>query len=105
MSKLISKNLITVDLGDGEWAKIPEDISYGDIVELKNIEEKERDIVVLKKFIREWNIKEGDGTIAALNEENIKRIDVDSAEKIITVIQEVLVKVTDKKKSQSATQT
>jgi len=81
MSKFIDDDdLKKVDLGDSEWIKIPKRFSYKFVEELNfadsNLKPSEKSIVLLSKSIKEWNLKDSNGLIPNITEDNIKRLDM-----------------------------
>lgn len=91
MSKFVSNELITIDLGDEEWVKIPKEISFEDCQGFSDagIEGFEQSLNLLKKFIREWNLKDDSGNPVELTVDNIKKLKIE----IINEIQSHLVKL------------
>jgi len=60
-----------------EWIKIPEAISYEHILassKIDNIEEASK--MMLVNAIKEWNLKDDNGNIPKVNEENILKLDI-----------------------------
>jgi len=98
MSKFISEELKQVDCGDGEWVKIPTELSIEDVHLFLDKNTNENSAVrLLKSFIREWNFKDNNGQLAELSELNIKKLKLH----VINLIKDEiykLINVDDKKK-------
>jgi hypothetical protein len=106
MSKFIDeKQLKQIDLGDGEWVKIPEKISYGTIADFGGVDgtDIEKTTKFLITFIKEWNLKDGDGNVPEVTEDNVKRLDVGTIRTIMEGIMP-LITVEGKKFKPSASQ-
>ena len=105
---LISKKLHQVDLGDGEWVKIPSAYSYFDSMELlraqagKSTDEQAGLNKMLTVIVKEWNMKDAEGKPAELNEENIAFLDYGTVNTILAELNKLL--VPSKKKSASSTE-
>ena len=93
------KKLKQIDLGDGEWVKIPEKLSYGTIAEIGEVDSSsaEKTTKLLVAILKEWNLKDDDGEDVEINEKNIKMLDIQTITQISTVLGEIL--APDKKKS------
>lgn len=103
MSRFASKKLQTIDLGDGEWVKIPTALSYAEVLELTSAKtEMEMSKTMLVRCIREWNIKDEDGKFPELNEENILNLDVQTITLISQEITKLMTNNQDKKKLQES---
>ena len=77
MSKFASTKLQEIDLGDGEWVKIPMALSYAQVMALtSHTSELEMSKAMLLECIKEWNIKDEDGNIPELNETNIMSLQI-----------------------------
>ena len=76
MSRFASKKLNTIDLWEWEWVKIRSEISTEDILNyFKAKTEIEQTKIMFTQSLKEWNIKDEDGNIPELNEENIFQLD------------------------------
>ena len=60
MSRFASKELRTIDLGDGEWIKVPVALSYNTVLSINSDKSNESDIAkaMLVACIKEWNLKD-----------------------------------------------
>lgn len=76
MSKFVSNELKTIEFDDGEWVKIPKEISVEDSEKIADATKQVDGISVALCFIREWNFKMPDGTVPPVTVENIKKLDV-----------------------------
>lgn len=83
-----------IDLGDGDWAKIPERFSYGLVQKLTKLignpddektEHDDTEVVLL--VIKEWNLKqEGSETVEPITLDNIRLLDIVVVKKILEVV-------------------
>lgn len=101
MSKFVSDELQKVDLGDGEWIKIPKEIAFEDLQTFSKggTDNFEQTLTMLEMFIKEWNFKDDKKQPVELNKENIKRLKVQE----LTEIQQHIMKIMpnmDKKKQE-----
>lgn len=80
-----------------EWVKIAEALSFEDISKITGTtDEMEMSKIMLVTCIREWNIKDEEGKIPELNEENIMKLDTDTITILLWEISKVI--TTDNKK-------
>ena len=90
-NRFVSNQLITIDLGDGDWVKVPEQVSYEfmtdlyDTPALQNASNSRRSIHLLSSIIKEWNLKEN-GVDVPVTPENVARLDVATVNTIMTVV-------------------
>ncbi len=99
MSRFASKKLRQIDLGDGEWVKIPTALSYSQVLSLtSHSSETEVSKAMLIECIKEWNLKNEDGVMQELNEENIMSLDIITIQVIMAEIVPLLTNDQDKKK-------
>jgi hypothetical protein len=103
MSKFVSNRLRKIDLGDGEWVKLPEEISFEDCqgfkVGIAGIQAVgfEETLDLITHFIKEWNFKDDEGQDVPLAKENVRRLKIE----VISLIQDEIIKLipnNDKKK-------
>lgn len=78
------KELKKIDLGDGDWVKIPTRFSYGFVEKFSEAQGKDTDKITgfLVQFIKEWNL-EKDGIVAEITIDNLRELETDIV-KIIT---------------------
>lgn len=99
MSRFASKELQMIDLGDGEWVKIPTALSYKVVLEINS--SKDESVIaknLLTTCIKEWNLKDENGDVPEVNEENILQLDVQTITKITEAITKLVTNDQDKKK-------
>ena len=100
MSKFVSEKLNQVLLGDGEWVKIPIEISFQDCENFVTQDDSavfEQTLDLLMHFVKEWNFKDDEKNDVPLTRDNMKRLKIN----IISKIQEEIFKLmpdTGKKK-------
>lgn len=99
MSRFASTKLREVDLGEGEWVKIPTALSYAQVIKLtSSTNEAEISKNMLVECIKEWNLKDENGVIPEINEENIMKLDILTIQKLSSEIVPLLTNDQDKKK-------
>lgn len=99
MSRFASTKLREIDLGDGEWVKIPTALSYEIVMKFSSIEDStELSKEMLSTCIKEWNMKDEDGVIPELNMENIMKLDIQTVSLISSEIAKLMRNDQDKKK-------
>lgn len=99
MSRFASKKLRQIDLWDGEWVKIPTGLSYAQVLSLtSHSSEAEVSKAMLIECIKEWNLKDEDGVLQELNEENIMSLDIITIQVIMEEILPLITNNQDKKK-------
>lgn len=99
MSRFASKKLREIDLGDGEWVKIPTALSYDQVIRLtSNTTEAETSKAMLIECIKEWNIKDEDGKDREVTQENIMDLDIHTIQILSAEIVKLLSNDQDKKK-------
>lgn len=88
------KQLKKIKLDEEAWVEIPVEFSYEDAMYLQEINVEGKDnlavanIKLCEKFIRNWNLKLPDGTIAPITEENLKKLKMNTFTKIVTAMVE-----------------
>ena len=104
MSKFVSTKLKQIDLGDGDWVKIPTEISFADcegfVAQTGSFDQT---LELLLQFMKEWNLKDEDGKDVELSKENVKKLTVT----VISIIQKAIAdlmpkELLDKKKDEIA---
>ncbi|NCN28333.1 hypothetical protein GW915_12260 [bacterium] len=79
-SRFVDENdLLIVELGEGDWVKIPRRFSYGFSEKFQQgttTDDTGKIADMLVQVIREWNIVDFNGSIAIVNIENIKRLEI-----------------------------
>lgn len=77
-----------VDLGEGDWVKIPERLTYADAQSfaVTDKDDKEKVAGFLHKMIRDWNLVDEKGEVAEITEEMVSRLDIKDAMKIVTAV-------------------
>ena len=99
MSRFASKELQTIDLGDGEWVKIPTTLSYKQVISLTSTSDTgEISKRMLTECIKEWNLKDQEWNIPEVNEENILQLDVPTITILSNAISRLVSNDQDKKK-------
>lgn len=99
MSRFASTKLRQIDLGNDEWIKIPTGLSYAQVLKLTSqSNEAEVSKAMLVECIKEWNIKDENGNIPEVTEENIMKLDIITIQEISKEILPLLTNDQDKKK-------
>lgn len=99
MSRFASTKLREIDLGDGEWVKIPTWLSYAQVLKLTSFtSESEVSKAMLIECIKEWNLKDEDWNSMEVSEDNIMRLDIITIQEISKEILPLLTNNQDKKK-------
>ncbi len=91
-SRFVQKDeLQQIDLGQGDWVKIPARFSYA-MSESFQFEDDPRAKInsILQVVIKDWNLVDADGTKAPITIEKIKQL---SAEDFETIFQVILEKI------------
>lgn len=82
--------LKTIELGDGDWVKIPSRLSYGFVSKFNESgvksDEMSKITDLLVQVIKEWNLKTRDGAVAPISKEFLVRLDVDTIKTLVTEI-------------------
>ncbi len=78
------QDLLQIDLGDGDWVKVPSRLSFAMVSDLADVEGKDstKTLAFITRVIREWNLKDAEGKGVPLTEENIKKLDLDTVKMI-----------------------
>jgi len=100
MSRFASKELRTIDLGDGEWIKIPSALSYNTVLTINSEKSSESDVAkaMLIACIKEWNLKDDEGNLVELSEENILNLNIQTITQITEEITPLFTNNQNKKK-------
>ena len=103
--------LDTIDLGNGEWAKVKHRMSFGDMTRLEDamarirlkgipqgreltnddfeaIEIKGAKLLILELNVREWNLTGADGAVAPINRDTIAMLEPRQAETLLEAVDE-----------------
>lgn len=103
MSRFASDRLQTIDLGDGEWVKIPVAIPFREVMEHRAAFSGLTDIAgsfaMMLMCLKEWNIKDENGEIPPITEENIMKLDIITINILTEYTTKLFVPDQDKKKS------
>lgn len=107
---IVSEEIDRIELPGDEWAEIKRRMSFDDITRLENeiakirlkakrgddrtltvndiedIEIKSAKHLLLEINLKAWGVKDSEGNIVLLNKENIKKLDPDTADAILTEI-------------------
>lgn len=77
-----------LDLGDGDWVKIPSMLSFGFITEFSDAEGRDADKIagMIVQIIKEWSAKGADGNMLPITKENVLKMDAQSTMKIMQAI-------------------
>ena len=87
-----SVELQQIDLGDGDWVKIPKQLSFGAVTSSQDpTNPGSASVNLLMKAIKEWNLKDETGNTAPINKANVANLDVSTGEKISKVIQGMII--------------
>ena len=99
MSRFVGTKLREIDLGEGEWIKIPVALSYDQVLRLTSLtNDVEISKSMLIECIKEWNIKDEDGNIPPVNIENILKLDIFTIKMVSDEVEKMLKNNQDKKK-------
>lgn len=81
-------DLRKVDLGNGDWIKVPSRISYGELTEVGDLKSGDAGKItaLLSKVIKEWNLTDADGKGVGISVESIKRLDIGTVKQIAEAI-------------------
>ena len=103
MSKFVSSELIKIDLGDGDYIKIPKEISFADCDSFASgVVGFEQTLTLVVSLIREWNLKDDESKITEISPENVKRLKLEVIHIIQNAIMERLPKsMLDQKKTEN----
>lgn len=99
MSRFVTQETQTLDVGDGEWMKVPKALSYAEVMKYSSCGNTyEISKAMMVGCIKEWNLKlkEGSDEIAPLTEENILNLDIKTS-KIISDALTLLMEFDDEK--------
>ena len=84
-------DLLQIDLGDGDWVKVPSRFSYGFVQNFSDIETGDVKKIAgfLLQMLKEWNLKDGD-EIAEIDQEHLESLDVDTFKTIMEAVTKLL---------------
>lgn len=91
MYRFVDDNeLQTVDMGDGDWIKIPTRLSYGFVSQFGDMKTGENDMGkimgFLVKLVKEWNFQLSDGTVAPITQETLSKLEIGTINKMVESI-------------------
>lgn len=76
-----------IDLGEGDWVKIPAKFSFEFLTQFGDIKNNsEKSLKLVQNAIVEWNLKDENGNDMPPTPDNIKSLDVQTATAILEVI-------------------
>tara|TARA_Y100000296_G_C5179952_1_gene263281 strand:+ start:24880 stop:25182 length:303 start_codon:yes stop_codon:yes gene_type:complete len=93
-NRFVEENdLKQIDLGDGDWVKIPEAISYGIIESLGTLDTKDPKQLTafLSTLLKEWNLKDASDAVVPITEEAIKKLEFKTISQIMEEVNKQLV--------------
>jgi len=99
MSRFASKKLKEIDFGDEEVVRIPTALSYAQVIKFTQAKDEDVSKIMLVECIKEWTLKDENGNIPEVNEENILKLDVSTITEISKEISKLMTNDQDKKKS------
>jgi len=79
----------TIDVGDGDWVKIPARLSYGfvaqfeDVKEGTNVKQLDKIAGMLAQCIKDWNFKMENDEVAPINKEMISKLEIPTVKLIV----------------------
>ncbi|MCK9629617.1 MAG: hypothetical protein M0R37_13630 [Bacteroidales bacterium] len=76
-----------IDLGDGDWAEIPEVISFDTAARMGEASGDATKVIL--SVVTGWNLTE-DGKAVELNEANVRRLDIATVNAVITAVSEAV---------------
>lgn len=86
--------LVTIDLGDNDWVKVPRAVSFDTAAEFEGAEtltNVEKTAKFLATIIKEWNLTIDDGTLAPINEVMVRQLDIRTLKTIMEVVKPLFV--------------
>jgi len=96
-SRFVSDDeLLTVDLGEGDWVKVPKRLPYGLVEKMAGgsaMNDGARATAFMKSIIKEWNLTDNDGKGVAITEDSIRKLDIETINIIGAAIEPLLGKV------------
>lgn len=99
MSRFVKNELRTIDLWEGEWIKIPTALSFEKVSTITWVTDPlEMSKKMLTTCVTEWNLKDHNGEVPEINEENILRLDIET---ITILTQEITKMITPEAKEES----
>lgn len=94
MSKFASDELEQIDLGDGEWVKIPKIIAWDVLQAARKAKGEKGDeevgINMISRLVRDWSWKEK-GKKVDIIEKNVKRMNVLLLDKITDILMKKII--------------
>lgn len=79
--------VVSVDMGDGDWVELPARLSFGLVSEFENIQGDVKGAAILiSKLIRRWSAKDSSGALLPITIENVRKLDLPSMQKIMEAI-------------------
>lgn len=80
--------LMTIDMGDNDWVKVPAKLSFGFVSSFEHIKggDLEKTAHFLVQLIVDWSAKTPEGEKLPISIENIKKLEVTSLKKIMEQI-------------------
>lgn len=89
MSRFASDKLQTIDLGNDEWVKIPVAMAFREVMDYRkkygnDMADHAAALGMVLMCLKEWNIKDEDGNVPEITEENILKLDIPTINLITT---------------------
>lgn len=89
MQRFVDDSLKQIDLGDGDFVKVPTALSF-ETVSRFQISDGDGDgkkvTALLLAIIKEWNLKLADGSDAEINEANLCKLDINTVNTIMQAV-------------------
>lgn len=85
-------NVRTIDLGDGDWVKVPAVISFGTIEKFATSTgtDVEQSICLLEAVVKEWNFIDSQGQPVAISQDSLRMLDVQMVNRIVKELEPML---------------
>lgn len=80
--------LETLDLGDGDWVKVPQKVSYETLEQIAETGGTEIAMArqMLQLTVREWNFVDEEGKEVPVTDETIRKLDIPTIKAIVEVL-------------------
>lgn len=87
-------NLQTIELGGGDWVKIPTKFSAGFVEDYSSSsDEEKKDSHLLAKSIKEWNLLDENGQLLPINVDIVRQLSLEDMNTILDAILKAVGKV------------
>lgn len=92
MSRFVLQGTDTINLENGDWIKVPKELTLEEIERSTEYEglQSEKTYILLEIILKEWNFKDEKGEDVPCNLENIKLLSANSLVEIANAIKHLL---------------